>query len=94
MQKFNNEFKTNAVKLVLEKGNIKQISEDLGIGKSTLSKWIASYKKGNLENSGKTTEQKELQRLKRENHILKQERDILKKAMGIFSSRTTGNLNS
>ena len=86
-QIFDQEFRDNAVKMALEKKvTQKQLAEDLGIGKSTLTSWIGAYKKGHKVVSGESPEQKEIRRLKRENDVLREERDILKKAMAIFSS--------
>ena len=94
MKTFEDDFKKNAVKLVLEeKMTIAQVSEDLGLGKSTLSKWLAQHRKGELIKSATQIEEdEELKRLRRENRILRQERDILKKAMGIFSSMSNPNM--
>lgn len=80
------EFRDNAVKMALEKKiSIKQLAADLGIGKSTLTSWMTAYRKGQRAVSGESPEQKEIRRLKRENELLREERDILKKAMAIFS---------
>ena len=85
-QQFDQEFKEQAVKMALEKRRSRaQLAADLGIGKSTLNKWISAYRQGSQISSGLSTEQKEIKRLKRENEVLKEERDILKKAMAIFS---------
>ena len=88
MKKFDADFKKNAVKLVIEeKLPIKQVSQDLGVGHSTLNMWLSDYRKGRLFKSEKELEKDiELQRLRKENRVLRQEREILKKAMGIFSS--------
>jgi transposase len=85
-QKFDQEFRDNAVKMALErKVSQKQLAEDLGVGKSTLAKWISAYRKGHKVASGESPEQKEIRQLKRELDVLREERDILKKAMAIFS---------
>jgi transposase len=85
-QTFDQEFRDNAVKMALErKIPIKQLAEDLGIGKSTLTRWIAMYRKGGRITSGESPEQKEIRRLKRSLEVITEERDILKKAMAIFS---------
>ena len=88
MKKFDTDFKKNAVKLVVEeKIPIAQVSRDLGIGHSTLNMWLSDYRNGKLFKSKEELEKDlEIQRLRKENRILKQEREILKKAMGIFSS--------
>lgn len=85
-QKFDQEFREQAVQMALEnKISQKQLAEDLGIGKSTLTSWIRAYKKGGKVVSGESPEQKEIRRLRRENAILREERDILKKVTAIFS---------
>ena len=93
-QTFDQEFRDNAVRMALEKKiSQKKLADDLGIGKSTLSSWIASYKKGRKIVSGESSEQKEIRRLKRSLEIVTEERDILKKAMAIFScSKKRGSL--
>ncbi len=86
-KQFDQEFRDNAVRLALEKKiKLNDLAKDLGIGRSTLNKWISNHRKGQMITSGLSPEQKEIKRLQRENEILKEERDILKKAMAIFSS--------
>ena len=86
-RKFTSEFKAEAVKLVTEQGlSVGQASKDLGIGESTLSKWVQNYRENNQGDSVLTlSEREELKQLRKENHILKMERDVLKKATAIFS---------
>ena len=93
MKKFNNEFKANAVKLVREEGlKIGDVASDLGLGISTLKVWLSKHDRGRLLKSEKQTrEEEEIKRLKKENRILRLEREILKKAMGIFSSMSKAN---
>ena len=89
-QTYDKGFKQEAVRLVQTSGKSqRQVAEDLGIGMSTLSRWCAELAangerafvgSGNLQ-----PEAEELRRLRRENEILRQERDILKKALAIFS---------
>lgn len=89
---FDKEFKLNAVKLVKEqKLTLTQASHDLGIGKSTLQRWVRELEKYDEAQSfpGKGhlhTDDERYRKLERENEILKRERDILKKALAIFSS--------
>jgi transposase len=86
-RQFDQDFRDNAVRLALEKKiKLSDLVKDLGIGRSTLNKWMSKYRKGHPISSGLSPEQKEIKRLQRENEILKEERDILKKAMAIFSS--------
>ncbi len=85
-QRFDQEFREHAVKMALEKKlSQDELASDLGIGKSTLTSWISAYKKGNKVVSGENPEQKEVRKLKRSLEIVTEERDILKKAMAIFS---------
>lgn len=87
-QKYDKEFKINAVKVYLSsERSIQQIAMDLGIARASLGKWIKDYKeKGekSFPGSGYPSDP-EVQALKRELHLVKQERDILKKAVAIFS---------
>ncbi|BCL79035.1 transposase [Ktedonobacteria bacterium brp13] len=87
---YTKEFKQQAVTLFETSGKSKtQIARDLGISDSALSKWCKEFRvRGNEAFPGKghqTTIEEEMKRLKRENEILRQERDILKKAMSIFA---------
>lgn len=86
------DFKREAVKLALTSGLPRhQIADDLGIGKSTLGKWITKYKREQLDNlepaDTDNSLQEELRRLRKENKILKEERDLLKKATAFFASQ-------
>ena len=63
-----------------------QEAEDLGIGLSTLTRWVSQQR--DVGERGETTVDlhAELKRLRRENAVLKQERDILKKAAAFFAN--------
>ncbi len=82
------EFKQEAVRLVSQ-GNVTvaQGARDLGLDYNMLSRWKRELQtKGERSFPGKgRSEDQELDRLRRENEVLRQERDILKKAVGIFS---------
>jgi transposase len=87
---YTKEFKLEAVRLVqLGEKSQAQIARDLGIGDSTLSHWRKDLEEDGsnaFPGSGHQTPLEEENRhLKREVEILRQERDILKKAIGIFS---------
>ena len=87
---FTREFKLEAVSLVTDGGlSIAQAARDLGIGESVLGRWKKQFSDDPEEAfPGKwrlRPRDEELARLRRENEILRQERDILKKAVGIFS---------
>jgi len=87
---YSREFKVEAVRLLETSGKSAwQLERELGIGKSNLSRWkreFAADGEGAFPGHGRVTaEQEQLRQLERENEILRQERDILKKAVAIFS---------
>ncbi len=87
---FTKEFKQEAVQLVKTSGkSMAQLARDLGIADSTLHHWCKQFSDHGEQafpGSGhQTAEAEELRRLNRELEITRQERDILKKARGIFS---------
>jgi transposase-like protein len=86
---FSREFKLEAVKLVKEGGmSIAAAAKDLGIGPTSLSRWVRQYEidHGRGPAGALTTEEKEeLTRLRRENRRLRIEREILKKATAFFA---------
>jgi transposase len=89
-RKFDKEFKIQAVKLLLESGKtVEEVAADLGIYWGNLARWKREYRRDAEEafpGMGKLKqEDEELRRLKKENEDLRQERDILKKALAIFS---------
>ena len=82
------EFKQEAVRLVAQGGvTAAQAARDLGLNYNMLARWKReSQAKGEQAFPGKgRPEDVELDRLRRENEVLRQERDVLKKAVGIFS---------
>ena len=82
------EFKAEAVEFVESSGkSVPEVAEELGINPRTLYNWVASHKpKGVTSTSQSSSElEAENKRLRRELEIARQERDILKKAMGVFA---------
>jgi transposase-like protein len=89
-KKYDKEFKLNAVKLYRESGKTQEeIAKDLGIPKSTLYSWIEGFKEhgeSGFNGSGKLMPcNEEIYRLKKQLADVTMERDILKKAVTIFS---------
>jgi len=87
---YTKEFKQEAVKLVETSNKTKsEIARNLGISDSALSKWCKEFANdGENAFPGKGHQsplEEEIKQLKRENEILRQERDILKKAVRIFA---------
>ena len=88
-KRFTKEFEAEAVRLVQTSGRTqREIAEDLGVGLSTLVRWIGRSRDQQIDHPSKDRQEDmaaELKRLKRENEILRQERDILKKATAFFA---------
>ena len=84
--RFTTEFKREAVRLVLSNGRPRaEIAEDLGVGLSSLTRWIGQFRDEEMPPEIKDDLQAELKRLRKENAVLRQERDILKKAAAFFA---------
>ena len=80
------EFRQDAVRIALTSGlTRKQIASDLGVGMSTLNKWITAYRDTDVVSKEDLSLAQENERLRREVRILKEERDILKKATQFFA---------
>jgi transposase len=82
-------FRNKAARIALTSGLLqKQVADDLGIGLSTLSKRVAARKNDGLMIGSHDDKDLELVRLSKENRILREERDILKKATAFFASQS------
>jgi transposase len=87
-RRFDEDFKAQAVRLVLDEGkSVGSVARDLDLTETALREWVkrarADRSKGK---TGLTTaERDELTRLRRENRILQEEREILKKAAAFFA---------
>jgi transposase len=83
------EFRAEAVRLVRSGGKlIREVADDLGVSEQTLRNWA---RQGDLDDGRRSdgltsSDQEELRRLRRENRVLRQEREILKKAAAFFAS--------
>ena len=87
---YDRDFKVSVMKLILEKHqSVSKVSRDLGVSQNTLHLWKRSFLEDSracFPGNGKVTEHEaEVRRLKQELELVKEERDILKKAVGIFS---------
>lgn len=92
-KKYAREFKIEAVRLVTGKDmTIAQVSKDLGVSPNVLGRWKRELQgdamqafpgKGHLK-----PEEEELRRLRREIAVLRQERDILKRAAAFFAKES------
>ncbi|VAV87063.1 Mobile element protein [hydrothermal vent metagenome] len=87
---FTEEFKQEAVRILITSGrSIAEVADDLGVGKSTLGKWKRRITEAELLAGPHDDVEKELARLRRENELLRQERDLLKKATAFFAKETS-----
>lgn len=89
---FDRAFRIEAVRLVVAEGRkVAGVARELGIGANLLHRWkrqLTDHGSGAFPGKGhQTSEQEELGRLRRENADLREERDILKKAIAVFSDR-------
>src|ERR671929_7427 len=87
-RRFDDEFKAQAVRLVLDEGkSVGSVARDLDLTETALREWVNRARADRTPGkSGLTTaEREELTRLRRENRILQEEREILKKAAAFFA---------
>jgi transposase len=88
------EFRAEAIRLARTSGKPNtQIARDLGMTTETLRKWLkqADLDEGKRQDGLTTEEREELRRLRRENRILRDEREILVKAAAFFARETDSN---
>ena len=77
------EFRQDAVRIALTSGlTLMQVANDLGVGISTLNKWITAHRDTDVVSKEDLDFAKENERLRRENRLLKEEREILKNRPG------------
>ena len=83
------EFRAEAVRLALTSGlPRRQIAADLGVGYSSLNNWIGKDRNDPEKPAGQSDLEREVAELRRENRLLREERDILKKATQFFAERS------
>jgi len=88
---FTEEFKREAVRLAQERGNVSAVARDLGINESVLNRWKRQLQQESerpFPGRGNARDE-EMAKLQRELARAKQENEILKKAVGIFTNRPT-----
>lgn len=92
-KKYSQEFKLDAISLVLEQGYTRsEAARSLSINANLLTRWIKEHESEDAQafrGTGKlTADQLELRRLREENKKLKMEKEILKKAAAFFAQET------
>ncbi|MFH2072024.1 MAG: transposase [Actinomycetota bacterium] len=82
------EFRRRAVELARERAKpVERIADDLGISVSGLRRWMAQADIDAGTRQGlTTTELEELRRLRKENRVLRMERELLSRAAAFFAS--------
>lgn len=92
-KKYDEAFKQNAIGLVLSGHKASQVARDLGLNPETLYQWLRKHREETESSPVGVTapavqgaaDRAENERLRKELELVKMERDILKKAVGIFS---------
>lgn len=87
---FSREFKLDAIRLVKEEGySAHEVNENLGLGPQVVERWLREYEADEVQafpGVGQPKEsEKEIYALRRQLKRAEEERDILKKALAIFS---------
>ncbi len=82
------EFRQEAVRVALTSGlTRKQVAADFGIGFSTLSRWVRQDRMTLPEPSVQSDLEREVAMLRKENRLLREEREVLKKATIFFAGQ-------
>ena len=86
---YTEEFKREATRLAIERGNVSATARDLGISDTTLQNWTKQLQQTpeNAFPGNGNPRDKETAQLQRELRRLREENEILKKAVGIFTVR-------
>jgi transposase len=80
-KKYTDEFRRDAVRMATTSGLTRpQLSSDFGIGVSTLNKWVQQHQHDDLMSGPLEDVEKENTRLNKEVRLLREEREVLKKA--------------
>lgn len=90
-RKFSEEFKASAVRLIAEEGrSVGAVARELDLTASALSLWVqhAQAERTKGKSGLMKEEREELTRLRKENRILTEEREILKKATAFFAKQS------
>lgn len=87
-RQYDSDFKKSAIQLVLNGQSVPTVSQSLGIGESLLYKWRAEVTQVDSNKDSQSPISQENEMLRKQVKQLEIERDILKKALGIFSRVT------
>lgn len=85
-RRYDQEYKDMIVDLFKSGISLAELSSEYGIAKSTINGWIKEVKEVKIDENEVMT-LKEVKALKKEMARIKEENEILKKAMAIFATR-------
>ena len=90
-RQFSKQFKAETVALIRSSGkSVAQVCRDLDLAESVVRRWLTQAEIDEGRRKGLTTaEREELSKLRKEVRVLREERDILKKAAAYFARETT-----
>jgi transposase len=90
-RQFSRQFRAETVALIRSSGrSVPQVCRDLDLAESMVRRWLAQAEIDEGRREGLTTaEREELTKLRKEVRVLREERDILKKAAAYFARETT-----
>lgn len=87
--RYTDEFRRDAVRIATTSGLTRpQAASDLGVGLSTLNKWVQRHQHADLMSGPHQDVEKENARLRKEVRLLREEREILKKAPIFFAGQS------
>jgi transposase len=87
--RYTDEFRRDAVRIAISSGLTRpQVSSDLGVGLSTLNKWVQKHQHDDLMSGPHEEVEKENKRLRKEVRLLREEREILKKGAIFFAGQS------
>jgi transposase len=83
-------YKSEVVALCRSPGaSVGKVARDLGLTETAVRRWLTQAEVDNGRRQGlTTTEREELSHLRQENRLLREERDLLKRAMAFFARET------
>src|SRR3982074_2337926 len=90
-RRFTKEFKAETLALIRHSGkSIAEVCRDMGLAESSVHRWLAQAHIDDGQRDGLTTlEREEFSRVRRELRVVREERDVLAKAIAFFTRTTT-----
>jgi transposase len=96
VKRYDEAFRKDAVETLINSGEpLKRVAREIGVSSWTLRKWREAYLEKAEPEAGMPSVREtynELRKLKAENRVLKRQRDILKKVLGILSEPPEGGM--